>query len=194
MINEASRRNRDREHASALEAESAWADAYADQTTMPARDWFAANERLLKASSDHAQSEGLIELGIAFNRVGAVLGYIAIGQLGPVIENAIKGRGQKRTAPDLRSAKSWIAAYRQACRPEGLVHKGETIRIKEAKPIAVLETMFEQSRKTMQEWARPEHMNLRITRLSEGILLAKLQAAADHHRKKGIHKAFMTRD
>jgi hypothetical protein len=85
--------------------------------------------------------------------LSGLAGYLAIGQLPGPIDDA-RREGRRSPGPDELSDIGWAVVYRQASRPEGINHNGETIRVLDATPVKTLARLFKVDPNTVRGWVR----------------------------------------
>jgi hypothetical protein len=118
-------------------------------------------------------------------KLSNLAGYLAVGQIPGPIEDA-KTEGRRAPGPTERQHIGWAVAYRRACRPEGLSHNGQTIRIEDKTPIKTLAAWFELDPNTIRGWVR-DHCGafLGVNDVNAEIIVKRTRLAGARYSRSG---------
>jgi len=112
-------------------------------------------------------------------------GYLAIGQLPGPISNA-RREGRRSPGPDELRDIGWAVVYRQASRPEGINHNGESIRVPDATPVKTLARLFEVDANTVRGWVRyyPQAF-CGVNNINADVIIKRTEQAGRRYAKLG---------
>ena len=127
--------------------------------------------------------------------LSGLAGYLAVGQLpGPIKDAATEGR--RPPGPTERRHIGWAVAYRHASRPEGITHRGETIRIEDKSPVKTLAAWFEVDPNVIRRWVReypPVFMGANA--VNSEVFIKRTRAAGETYSRAGRgHRAVERRN
>ena len=83
--------------------------------------------------------------------IGGLAGYLAVGTI-PLPIGKVATVGHPAMGPSELRCIGLAVAYRQACRPEGIEHEGQIIRVSDPAPIGTLTQWYGVDKRTVQSW------------------------------------------
>jgi hypothetical protein len=115
-------------------------------------------------------------------RIAGLAGYLAVGSIpSPISEAATVGR--PAIGPSELQYIGWAVAYRDACRPEGIEHEGQMIRILDPAPIRTLTQWYGVRKRTVQGWlSRHPRAFLGVNSINAEVLTTWTQRAGRQYR------------
>jgi hypothetical protein len=149
-----------------------------------AREWWKSVQVLLRAYSriiaeGNCCSPPPAEIA---TRLADIAGDLAVGKI-PALVSEVKMTGHPAIgAAELRDIRLAVA-YRKACEPAGIFHKGEQIKIDDKAPIKTLIGWYgAQSKRTIQGWLENyEAADLGVNRVTSEVLIELTKRAGEHY-------------
>lgn len=112
-------------------------------------------------------------------------GELAVGSL-PFAMRAARAEGQTPPAPAEERMIGTAVAYWQACRPEGLQHNGETIRIDDPDPVERIHLWYGAGKRTVYEWVKQKQPAfLGVNDINASTIIEQTIRMAERYRKMG---------
>lgn len=111
------------------------------------------------------------------NVLAGLTGYLAIGEIpGPIQD--VRTKGRTSPGPHERHHIGLAVAYREACKGDGLIHRGEIIKIADRKPVVTLSTWFGVTPRTIRGWCRDvKRAYLGLNRIDADVLISLTKRA-----------------
>jgi hypothetical protein len=154
------------------------------------RAWWAAVEcLLLRYARDVAgppavdlRARSLMFPPLLAATMATLAGYLAIGTI-PLPISKAAALGHPAIGPSELRCIGWAVAYRDACRPDGIEHEGQVIRISDRAPIRTLMQLYGVQKRTVQSWLkRHPRVFLGVNSINAEVLVKLTQRAGQEYR------------
>lgn len=118
---------------------------------------------------------------------------LATGQVPDLVRFAAK-EGRREPGPTEQREMQLAVAYREACRPEGLSHLDEPIRIADRHPVQTVSQWFDVTPRAVRNWlVRYPPASLGVSAVDASILVKLVKAAGASYRRRGRSAGAITR-